>query len=120
MAKKSLVHVLWRNILVRTALYYVVTGGLFYWFPNYLAGDLPVQDFSSLLSPKSAAERDVVRPSGAAALPTAIAMLAAVAFALPVSWIYTLTRRKKGWKQGVVQRIVVLPVIIAGIVVLLK
>ena len=47
-------------------------------------------------------------------------MLSAIAFALPVSWIYTLTRRKKGWKQGVVQSLVVLPGIIAGIVVLLK
>lgn len=120
MAKKSLLDVLWRNILVRTVLYYLVTGGILYWFRDHLAGDLPIQDVASLVSGKSAAAKAVVPPSGPAAGPTAIAMLTAVAFALPVSWIYTLTRRKKGWKQGVVQSLVVLPVIIAGIVVLLK
>jgi hypothetical protein len=120
MPRRTLVDILWRNILVRTTLYYVVTGGLLYWLRDTLAGELPVQDLATLVAGKSAAARETVAPTDAAALPTAKAMLSALAFALPVSWIYTLTRRKKGWKQGVVQSLVVLPVIIAGIVVLLK
>ena len=47
-------------------------------------------------------------------------MMSALLFSIPVAWIYTLTHKKKGWKQGTVQSLVVLPVVIAGIVVLLK
>jgi hypothetical protein len=49
-----------------------------------------------------------------------IAMTSALLFSIPVAWIYTLTHKKKGWKQGTVQSLVILPVVIAGIVVLLK
>jgi hypothetical protein len=40
--------------------------------------------------------------------------------ALPVAWIYTLTRSKRGYQQSLVQLLVVLPVVIAGVVVLIK
>ena len=122
MARRTLVDFLWRNILVRTALYYAVLGVVLYWYRGLSVGGLPVggEDAVALVTGKSAAAKELVTPAGPAALPTAVAMLSAIAFALPVSWIYTLTRRKKGWKQGIVQSLVVLPMIIAGIVVLLK
>ena len=47
-------------------------------------------------------------------------MLAAVAVALPVAWIYTLTRSKRGYQQSVVQLLIILPVVVAGIVVMVK
>jgi hypothetical protein len=47
-------------------------------------------------------------------------MASALAFALPVAWVYILTRQKKGYSQSVVQALVVLPLVIAGIVVLVK
>jgi len=37
-----------------------------------------------------------------------------------VAWIYVLTRQKKGYSQSVVQSMLVLPLVIAGIVVLVK
>jgi hypothetical protein len=47
-------------------------------------------------------------------------MLSAFAAALPVTWIYTTTRHKRGYKQSVVQTLIILPVIVAGIAVLVK
>jgi hypothetical protein len=49
-----------------------------------------------------------------------VAMIVAVLFALPVAWIYILTRQKKGFRQSQVHTLVMLPVIVAGVVVLVK
>jgi hypothetical protein len=49
-----------------------------------------------------------------------LAMLAAALLSLPVAWIYTLTRAKRGYQQSVVQLLIVLPVVVAGIVVMVK
>ena len=49
-----------------------------------------------------------------------LAMLSAALLALPVAWIYTLTRARRGYQQSVVQLLLVLPVGVAGIVVLVK
>jgi hypothetical protein len=57
---------------------------------------------------------------GTLALTVIMAMLAAAALAVPVAWIYTLTRSKRGYQQSLVQLLVVLPVVIAGVVVLIK
>ena len=121
MARRTLVDVFWRNILVRTALYYAVLGAILYWFRDVIVGGLPgTEDASNFIVLTKKAARELPPSTGPAALPTAVAMVSALAFALPVSWIYTLTKRKKGWKQGIVQSLVVLPIVIAGIVVLLK
>jgi hypothetical protein len=122
MARRTLVDLLWRNILVRTALYYAVLGTVLYLFRDIMVGGIPLagEEAAALVTGKGAAAKALVSPSQPAAIPTAVAMLSAIAFALPVSWIYTLTRRKKGWKQAIVQSLVVLPGIIAGVVVLLK
>jgi hypothetical protein len=50
----------------------------------------------------------------------AIAMLAAVLLSLPVAWVYQLTRAKRGYQQSVVQLLIVLPAVVAGIVLLVK
>lgn len=54
------------------------------------------------------------------AISVAIAILAAVLLSLPVAWVYQLTRAKRGYQQSVVQLLVVLPAIVAGIVLLVK
>jgi hypothetical protein len=61
-------------------------------------------------------------PAAAGALgPTVLlAMLGAVACALPVAWVFILTRQKRGYQQSVVQLLVSLPPIVAGVVVLVK
>jgi hypothetical protein len=121
MARRTLTDILWRNIVVRTALYYAVLGAILYWFRDVIGNGLPGnEDAANYIVLTKKAAREIPPSTIPAALPTAVAMVSALAFALPVSWIYTLTKRKKGWKQGIVQSLVVLPVVIAGIVVELK
>ena len=47
-------------------------------------------------------------------------MLAAVLLSLPVAWVYLLTRAKRGYQQSVVQLLIILPAVVAGIVLLVK
>lgn len=44
----------------------------------------------------------------------------ALAVALPVAWVYVLTRRRKGFMQSIVHTLVVLPIAVAGVVVLVQ
>ena len=50
----------------------------------------------------------------------AVAMLSAVLLAIPVAWIYQLTRAKRGYQQSVVQLLIMLPSVVSGIVLLVK
>jgi hypothetical protein len=43
-----------------------------------------------------------------------------VLLALPVAWVYILTRSKRGFQQSVVQTLVMLPTVVAGVVALVK
>ncbi len=54
------------------------------------------------------------------ALTVGVAMLGAVLLSLPVAWIYLLTRAKRGYQQSVVQLLVILPAVVAGIGILVK
>ena len=47
-------------------------------------------------------------------------MVSAFALMLPVTWIYILTRRLKGFLQSVVQTLVILPIVVAGVVFMVK
>jgi hypothetical protein len=50
----------------------------------------------------------------------AYAMALAVLLTIPVAWVYTLTRQKRGYRQSVVQTLVILPLVVAAIVVMVK
>jgi uncharacterized protein DUF4956 len=69
-----------------------------------------------------AGNRVVAAPvdQGTLAATEMLAMLSAALLALPMAWIYTLTRARRGYQQSVVQLLLVLPVGVAGIVVLVK
>jgi len=114
---------IWSNIILRTVLYYAALAVVLYRFKDLSVGGMPLfnEDAASVVGlGKKALAKELAPQEGPAALPTAIAMMSALLFSIPVAWIYTLTHRKKGWKQGTVQSLVILPVVIAGIVVLLK
>jgi len=49
-----------------------------------------------------------------------IAMVASALVSLPVAWVYQLTRAKRGYQQSVVQLLIILPLVVSGIVVLVK
>ncbi len=124
MARRSAPIPVWSNILLRTALYYAVLAVLMWWLRDVSVGGLPIDDETAAmvtgLSKKAAKSMAAATDTGPASLHVVIAMVSALLFSIPVAWIYTLTHKKKGWKQGTVQSMVILPVVIAGIVVLLK
>jgi hypothetical protein len=59
-------------------------------------------------------------PPGMLAQTVALSMIAAALLALPVAWIYTLTRSRRGYNQAAVQLLIMLPVVAAGIIVMVK
>jgi len=109
------------RVLARTVVWYVVTGGIWFLVRDYAPttwGALLTESFAPMVDGQRAP--DAASNEGPALVPTVIAMIAALATALPVTWIYTYTRQRKGYQQSVVQTFLILPVIVAGIVVLVK
>ena len=76
---------------------------------------------SALLEPR-AAENGTPGLAGelGGALAATIAMAAAAILTLPVAWVYTLTHERRGFRQSVVHTLMLLPVVVAGVVVLVK
>jgi hypothetical protein len=70
------------------------------------------------LAAGTAVAGDPADPSGAVVALTAVA--SAFALALPVAWVYMYTRRKKGYRQSVVHSLILLPVVVAGVVAVVK
>lgn len=116
------------RVLIRVAVYYVVIASIGYFVWRYLPRtQLITSDSLDALfgtatqvvrGKKGAIEQTVDQET--LALTVTLAMIAAASVALPVAWIYTLTRSKRGYQQSVVQLLVILPVVVAGIVVMVK
>jgi len=66
------------------------------------------------------ASAPTMAPPVALAITTALCMIGAFLLMLPVSWVYILTRQKKGFRQSVVQTLIILPIVVAGVVLLVK
>lgn len=114
------------RVIVRTAAYYVVliTIGVlaWRWIPATNA-QIP----ASLAALMGGAEEVTSRgmpvmqlDEASLAISVAVAILSATLLSLPIAWIYQLTRATKGYQQSIVQLLVVLPAIVAGIVLLVK
>lgn len=56
----------------------------------------------------------------AAAVESVIAMLTALVVMLPVTWVFILTRSKKGFSQSTSQTLIFLPVVVAGIIMIVQ
>ena len=54
------------------------------------------------------------------AIVATVAAIGAFLLALPVAWVYMFTHHKKGYRQSSVHTLVLLPVVVAGITVLVK
>ncbi len=112
----------WRNLYARTLLWYAGCAAASWALGAYAPsswGVLGTESLGDLVggTPDVTGSAPASTPT---ALAASIAMITAFAAALPVAWIYTLTRRKKGFQQSVVQTYLILPVVAAGIVVLVK
>ena len=53
-------------------------------------------------------------------LATVVSLVSACVLMLPVTWVYVQTRRKKGFEQSVVQTLIILPLVVAGVILLVQ
>jgi Domain of unknown function (DUF4956) len=120
----------WDNLAARTILYYVVIlGALTLWWHH-----IPASVRELLLTPAAstppsggfgrAAEVQVVSQGSVAPaaqmFSVGAAMSVAALLTLPIAWLYILTRHKKGFRQSMVHTLIILPVVVGGVVVLVK
>jgi len=115
------------RVVLRSAVYYAVliTATALAWrYIPRATHELPSSLDTLFGGGRSAAVRAArnVAPLDEAtlAITVTVAMLAAVLLSLPVAWVYQLTRAKRGYQQSVVQLLIVLPAVVAGIVLLVK
>jgi hypothetical protein len=76
--------------------------------PDGGVGQILTQDFPPTGAP----------PSGAGE--AFLGMLAALLLMSPVAWVYMLTRRQRGYLQSLMHTLVILPIVVAGVVILVK
>ena len=112
------------RVVVRAVLYYIVLIGgatLLWRFLPHGSPEIPAS-LEALMGSGGTPEPRVVPPLDevSLAVTVAVAMTAAVLLSLPVAWVYLLTRAKRGYQQSVVQLLVILPTVVAGIVLLVK
>jgi hypothetical protein len=118
--------------VVRVAAYYVLlaAGTALVWqvFPG-IASVFSAERLNAINAPSPEADPllealgasgPAMAPPVALAVTTALCMLGAFFLMLPVSWVYILTRQKKGFRQSVVQTLIILPIVVAGVVLLVK
>jgi hypothetical protein len=118
--------------VVRVAAYYVLLGAgtALFWqiFPG-LATVFSAERLEAINQATSPTDSLIealggsiptVAPPVALAITTALCMTGAFLLMLPVSWVYILTRQKKGFRQSVVQTLIILPIVVAGVVLLVK
>jgi hypothetical protein len=53
-------------------------------------------------------------------LATVVALASACLLMVPVTWVYVQTRQKKGFRQSVVQTLIILPLVVAGVILLVQ
>jgi hypothetical protein len=75
--------------------------------PEVGVGQILTQDFPSTTLPSGAGEAFV-------------GMLIAFLLMSPVAWVYMLTRRQRGYLQSLMHTLVILPIVVAGVVILVK
>src|SRR5207302_7675274 len=124
---------MWQSPFVRLAAYYVVlsvaVGLLVKAFPQIVDLFEAFQRLSPIhgaRGPKHALDQAANTPGVASvcsanlALLTFFSMLGALALVLPVAWVYMITKQHRGYDQSVVQTVIVLPMTIAGTLILVQ
>jgi hypothetical protein len=129
-ARKGVLGAVVHHIVLRTLLYYVALFSLARWLYGLPQADHLVKASLDALmnSPVfGTSKSDAIKASEALSvspstltITTGASMLGAVLLALPVAWVYTMTRKRRGYDQSVVQTLILLPALVAGVVVLVK
>jgi hypothetical protein len=112
--------------LARVVAYYILLAVglllLHQWRPD-LPGVFTTGRFDQLVSSEGFSRGATPTPPiGPAALATEAltAMVGAYLLMLPVAWVYVFTRAKRGYQQSLVQTLIILPIVVAGVVILVK
>jgi len=123
---------IWKSPFVRLAAYYVLlslaVALLLALFPPLRDLFARAQELSSIhgVSKSKAIEEAATSPGigslgfRALGLLTALSMLGALVLALPTAWVYMVTKQHRGYDQSVVQTVIVLPMTIAGTLILVQ
>ncbi len=79
-------------------------------------------DAPRMLRDGLSASADVLRmtPRIELAVTTLLGCLGALALMLPVTWVYMVARKTPGHNQAVVQTLIILPIVVAGIVLIVR
>jgi hypothetical protein len=117
-----------RSVIIKVVLYYIVLVAIGALVWGYLPRThlIPDTSIGALFGEGS----EVVRAGKKAVAPAvdqetlgttvALAMVAAALLAMPVAWIYQLTRARRGYQQSMVQLLIIMPVVVAGVFVMVK
>src|SRR3989442_1048022 len=124
---------IWQSPFVRLAGYYVLLGLVVVLLVKALPQIVDLFDAFQKVSPiygsggkKDALDQAANTPGVASlgsanlALITLLSMLGALALALPVAWVYMITKQHRGYDQSVVQTVIVLPMTVAGTLILVQ
>ena len=105
----------------KVTAYYVVLGVVVA-LVNWIRPDFSAYISEQLYTANLSTDFSSVSPGiGSEAAPALlIAMVAAIVLMVPVSWVYMGTRERSGYQQSVVQTIMLLPIAVAGVVVVVQ
>src|SRR5512142_3410346 len=116
--------------IVRLSAYYVLLAGavwaLLSVFPGIPELEQRFRDISALgAGSRGRSFTDVstgleTLSQGDLVLVTLLASLAALALVVPVAYVYMVTKRRRGYDQSVVQTVIILPMAVAGTVILVQ
>ncbi len=117
-----------QHVVVRVILYHVLLGALLAAVRQYAPASVIDANGGALDLLLGGGQATTIPPRPATADPAAavsmltmaVAMAGAALIAFPVAWLYTLARHKRGYRQSVVQTLVLLPPVVSGVVVLVK
>jgi len=116
----------------RLAAYYVVLGGavwalvtLFPGIPELLEGFRKHSALSATGRGRNLTDLTTGTgfedfSQGDLALITLLSMLAALALVVPVAYVYMVTKQRRGYDQSVVQTVIILPMVVAGTLILVQ
>jgi len=119
-----------RRLLAYYIVLSLVTAVVLYIFPpanRLFSGELPdavaaapqlLQD--GLSEDQFQAPAVELPPRLEVALTTVLIMIGTLALMLPVSWVYMSARKTRGHNQSIVQTLIILPIVVAGIVLIVR
>jgi hypothetical protein len=112
--------------VLKIVLYYVALGAavlLLYQLNPDLQGVFKAGRFGQIVGGKKGLLDDASQLATSptqAAIESVIAMVTALVVMLPVTWVFILTRSKKGFSQSTSQTLIFLPVVVAGIIMIVQ